>query len=564
MVLKNIYFLVILLGSMNLVFSNNTPDNNTVQKLKKMGLVWGLLKYHHPDVSDGQYDWEDEFIQLFAQIEKLDGVEKVDSALLMFVKRFDTKDIRTDDAKNTGLFLKNSDYSWIDNSINNAELIELLHQLKQNKNISDYYTHVNSLGYMDFPNEGKMKDFNLMKASHRLLMLFEFWNVIQYWYANKYLITDNWEGILEKYIPSFLDCENNFEFELLKSKLFVELKDSHTVFYSKTIADSLFKFKPNFLVTNVNDSLVVNYIVNRKKCKIDDIQLGDVITKIDGISVTEGVNEKLSPLIPASNRSYLTYNSNYLTHSHKKELNVEMLRDGELLQRKIHLSEQYVTDNPYTKEGKHAAVEKLRNDVHYLDLSQLTKKASDSFFKLDKQKIQHLIIDARRYPNKDLSLSDLGDYLVNEKKNFFKVLSPINKAPSKFVYRESTTGFLGAFVNAFTVGKRSNKKYVRGKIILIVSRSTMSKGEYYGMAIQQAPNCITIGQQTAGSPMNITTFELPDGTDFRFTSMATFYPNSDLEVHQNGLKIDYYVPLSTHNYHSDQYIDFALKTIDGQ
>lgn len=548
---------------MNLVFSNDTPDNNTVQKFKKMGLVWGLLKYHHPDVSDGQYDWEDEFIKLFERIEKLDGVEKVDSALLKFVKRYDTKDIRTDDVKDTELFLKNSDYSWIDILIDNAELKGLLHQLKENKNIGDYYTHVSSIGFIDFPNEGKMKDFSFMKASHRLLTLFEFWNVIQYWYANKYLITNNWEGILEKYIPGFLDCENNFEFELLKTKLFVELKDSHTEFYSKTVADSLFKFKPNFLVVNVNDSLVVNYIIHRKRCEMDDIQLGDVITKIDGVSIKEAVKGKLSPLIPASNTSFLSYNSNYLIHSHKKELDIEMLRNGELLQRKIHLSEQYVSDNPYTKEGKHAAVEKLRKDVYYLDLSQLTKKACDSFFKVNKQKIEHLIIDARRYPNKDLYLSDLGDYLITEKKNFFKVISPVNKAPSKYVYRESTTGVLGAFANSFTVGKKSNKKNVRGKIILIVNRSTMSKGEYYGMAIQQAPNCITIGQQTAGSPMNVTSFELPDGTEFRFTSMTTFYPNSDLEVQQNGLKIDYFVPLSTHNYHSDQYIDFALKTIDG-
>src|SRR5690606_21548723 len=103
------------------------------------------------------------------------------------------------------------------------------------------------------------------------------------------------------------------------------------------------------------------------------------------------------------------------------------------------------------------------------------------------------------------------------------------------------------FVNAFAIGKKSNKKYVQGKIILIVSRSTVSKGEYFGMAIQQASNCITIGQQTAGSPMNITTFELPDGTEFRFTSMTGFYPNSDLEVYKNGLKIDHYVPLSTRN-----------------
>jgi len=64
--------------------------------------------------------------------------------------------------------------------------------------------------------------------------------------------------------------------------------------------------------------------------------------------------------------------------------------------------------------------------------------------------------------------------------------------------------------------------------------------------------------------MNITTFELPHGTEFRLTSMTGCYLNSDLPVQQNEFKIDHYVQFSIHNYHSDQYIDFALKMIDEQ
>lgn len=562
MALKNIYFLIILLGSINLGFSNNLPDSDAVQKFKKLGLVWGLLKYHHPDISDGKYDWDGEFIKFYDQLEKLDRAEKVDSALLKFVKRFDTKAIRIDDSKDPKLFMKNYDYQWIENLIGNAKLKGLLNQLKENKNISDYYTHVNSMGFMDFPNESKMSNFNHTKASHRLLLLFKFWNVIQYWYASKHLITDHWEGVLDKYISGFLDCENNLEFELLKSKLFAELKDSHTFFYSKTLIDSLFEFKPNFWVTNVNDSLVISYLINQKKCKTDDIKLGDVITKIDGNSIKEAFHKRLSPIISVSNSNFLGQYSNYLLHSSKNEIDVALIRNGELLQRKVNLSEEIIRDSIYTKEGKHSAIEKLRKDVFYLDLSQLTKKACDSFFKVNEHNIENLVIDLRQNNHQNLGLSDVCDYLVNEKKKFVKVLTAINNAPSKFEIKERSGGLVGTFIDAFTVGKKSRKKYVKGKVILIVNGRTQSEGEYFGMAIQQAKNCTTIGQQTAGSPMNITSFVLPDGTRSQFTSMTGYYPNSDLPVQQNGLKIDHYVPLSTHNYHSDQYIDFALKMID--
>src|SRR5690606_14445531 len=384
------------------------------------------------------------------------------------------KGIRIGDSKDPELFMKNYHYQWIADIIGNSDLKKLLNQLKENRNISDYYTEVSYLGFIDFPHDKGRKDFNVVTSSHRLLLLFKFWNVIQYWYANKFLITNNWEGILDKYIPEFLSCENAFEFELLKSRLFTELKDSHTTFNSRIVYDSLFKYKPNFRVTNVNDSLVVNFITNQKKCKKDDIQLGDVITEINGMSVKETLNQQLLPLIPVSNSSNLPYYSFYLLCNSKSEIDVSMIREGELHKRRIHLSEEPVLDNPKTKEGKHSPIEKLRKDVFYLDLSGLTNKACDSFFKVNENNIENLVIDLRQNVNPKLGIKHLGNYLVNQKKNFVNVLHPVGNTPSKFEFIERSEGLIGVFSDAFTVGKKSNKKYVKGKIILLVNRKTQS------------------------------------------------------------------------------------------
>src|SRR5690606_13769345 len=159
--------------------------------------------------------------------------------------------------------------------------------------------------------------------------------------------------------------------------------------------------------------------------------------------------------------------------------------------------------------------------------------------------IENLVIDLRWNIRTNLGLSDVGNYLVNDRKKFVKVLTALNNVPAKFEMKQRSGGLVGTFIDAFTIGKKSNKKYVNGKVILIVNRRTQSIGEYFGMGIQQAENCITIGQQTAGSPVNITSFVLPDGSKPQFTSMTAYYPNSELPVQKNGLKIDYYVPLST-------------------
>ena len=85
--------------------------------------------------------------------------------------------------------------------------------------------------------------------------------------------------------------------------------------------------------------------------------------------------------------------------------------------------------------------------------------------------------------------------------------------------------------------------------------------EYYGMAIQQSPNCITIGEQTMGSVMNITSAMLPDKQEFYFTGTGAFYPNGEC-VQRKGLHIDYYIKESAANYNSELYIENAVKIIE--
>lgn len=237
------------------------------------------------------------------------------------------------------------------------------------------------------------------------------------------------------------------------------------------------------------------------------------------------------------------------------------MRNRKSYEKKIILSESVIPVNPYTLEGKHSSIERIREDVFYMDLSQLTRKQCDSFFNANAEGVENLIIDLGYNANPELRIDDICDYLINERREFVKVLAPLKMGPSQshFIINK---GLIGNFLSPFTVGKASKRKYVNGKIILMVNRRTQSSGEYFGMAIQQADNCVTIGNQTAGSVMNITTFDLPDGTSFDFTSMMGFCPNTKVTVQKNGLKIDHNVDIQANEYNPDQYIKAALKMLN--
>lgn len=92
----------------------------------------------------------------------------------------------------------------------------------------------------------------------------------------------------------------------------------------------------------------------------------------------------------------------------------------------------------------------------------------------------------------------------------------------------------------FTAGGNNNDFY-KGKVVLLVDTHTISMSEFIGMCIQAAPDCTTLGEQTAGVVANTTRFTLPDGESIVFTGFQASYPDGTV-AYRNGLKID--VPLN--------------------
>lgn len=293
-------------------FSKDIREETDILKYKKMGLVWGLLKYHHPDISKGKYNWDGKFIKLFGKIKEIDNEDKTDSTLLAFVNQFDRKNlVIRDEAIDSDVFIETDNYQWIDSVISNQDLKNALIQISKNRKIGEYYAKVTNLGFISFPNENKFENFEVLDDSQRLLLFFEIWNAIEYWDVNKRFSRNDWYSILDEYIIGFLDCSSTLEFELLKSKLISELSDSHSYYFPKIITDNIFRYKPNFGVIYINDSLVVNYIYNETICKENDIKLGDVIIEVDGTSVRDNLINKLSNSISASNFNFLAKFSYY-------------------------------------------------------------------------------------------------------------------------------------------------------------------------------------------------------------------------------------------------------------
>jgi len=81
-------FLCLLFLFANSIYSQ-TKISET-EKYNQIGLVWGILKYHHPEISQGLYNWDLELIKVLKDTDNLDEQETLNITLLTFIKRFNS------------------------------------------------------------------------------------------------------------------------------------------------------------------------------------------------------------------------------------------------------------------------------------------------------------------------------------------------------------------------------------------------------------------------------------------------------------------------------------------
>jgi hypothetical protein len=554
-----ILFITIFLLSTPLGYSQKDSSPNFLNdKFCQAGLIWGFLKYHHPTISEGRFNWDKAGIDLMRQVEKIENQQELDVCLLNFITDYPYKKTKSN-IGNTKYFDKNEDYSWIDNGIFKLEIKNKLLEIKDNTQPKDHYAKINTLSrQLDFKNEKGFKAFDFAEKSHRLLFLFNFWNAIQYWNVNKYLMDEPWLTLLSGFVADFNGCRSKLDFELAKSKLIARLNDSHSYYLSTEVTNTSMKFMPPFTVKNINDSLIVHYIYNKELATKDTIEIGDVITKIKNNDIKTEINNKLKDLISASNLNYLARWSHYLMRSDADILAVTILKkDGRIVNKNIGLYESIPEGVPESISFyEFDKVKTVKPDIGYINLERISiNELKDAFTQFKNTK--GLILDLRNYP-KSVSGDDIAKFLYPKRKEFIKILFPLKVKPSLGEFDGDAP--IAFIKDPFLTGS-SNPDYYKGKVILLVDSKTQSNAEYIGMAIQNSPNCITIGQQTAGAVMNVVEYTMSDDTKIYFTGLGAFYPDGS-EAQRNGLKIDFYLKYNAKKVDINLYIKKAINLIE--
>jgi len=561
-IMKKILLFIFVFSSL-ITFSQTKVTES--QKIERLIQIWGLLKYHHPEISKGKLNWNQEFITLYDKIEKIETNEQLNQELLSWITGFESESTKKLYKKTVydqeNLFTKNYDYSWIETSNFNPIVTSKLHQIRENSNYGDFYASIDKLNnFINFKNDKGFDSFNYRIKSHRILFLASFWNVMKHWNVNIYLTDEPWSEVLKNLQLDFINADTEEKFEFAKMKLFSKLNDSHSDYFNDYIFKNVYNRFASFGGKLINDSLVVTTLHSKSLAAKDNIKLKDVIYEIENKSVKDYFYEKFKDFGSTSNLNNARnlYSYYWLLSSNKDSMHVRFISADKKIESKYVKLYEYETYKPEERENisipKQETFYELNTDIGFINLGKISKKElKTAFYSFANKK--GIIIDLRNYPTK-VNEDDIAKYLYPKKKIFVKILAP--SKPSLGNYdMQAPLKFLK---NPFAAGSK-NRKYFKGKIVLMVNRSTGSRAEYFAMLIQQSPNCTAIGEQTFGAIMNRIEITLSDKTTIDFTGMGAFYPN-DIGVQRNGIKIDYEVKESAKNYNPNQYIEEAIKIIN--
>lgn len=512
--------------------------SDRVNNLELLGRVWGFLKYYHPEIAKGNYNWDYELFRILPKYLNASNEDKREELLLQWINDLGEIDkCKTCDTTSDEAFLK-PDLSWIANSIVSESLKDKLHYIYNNRNQGGnfYIQLAPGVGNPEFTNENAYRNMPYPDAGYRLLALYRYWNMINYFYPNKYLTDKDWNTTLAEYIPKFVNAENELEYEQAAIQIIGDIQDTHANLWGGK--NKIEEWKGNYFapvhLRFIENKLVVTDYYNPELKPETGLEIGDVITQIEGKN-TDDIVSGLSKYYPASNEAArLRDMAADMLRSQKNEIEIEYLRDRILKTKKLKLYPRNdLKIYQWYKKSNEKCYKLLDNNIGYITLKSI-KDDDIPKIKEEFKNTRGIIIDIRNYPSTFVPFK-LGSFFISSSTPFVKFTHGNINNPGEFT-----------FTKALKIPKA--KEHYSGKLVVLVNELSQSQAEYTAMAFRAGDNTTIIGSATAGADGNVSTIMLPGGLRTMISGIGVYYPDGgqtqrigivpDIEVKPtiNGIK----------------------------
>jgi C-terminal processing protease CtpA/Prc len=488
-----------------------------IDNLVLFGKVWGFAKYYHPAMTDGRVDADSELRRTLPSVLKATGPASATKVISDWLAGLDIPDACNPCASMPESTHLRPDIGWIrDQRILGRTLSTQLLRIYQNRrpDLTQYYvTLAPGVGNPIFRNERDYGEEALPGSDLRLLALYRFWNIIEYWSPYRNLVKDNWDTVLQEFVPRLWVADDPDAYRLAMIALIARVRDGHAnLWNSLSVRPPRGSYRLPVDVRFVEDKAVVTGFSNDSFRAATGLRVGDVILSIGGARV-DSLIPAWTPYYAASNQpSRLRDIARSLTQGPPGKVRVTAERDGSTFEVQ---PERYLTESlNLIGRGTHDlpgdTFQRLTDEVSYLKLSSVSAAQSTDYIrKASGSKV--LVIDIRNYP-KEFVVFALGSHLVSKETEFARFTVPNLANP-------------GAFVWTRPISLRPVPPLYSGAVVILVDESSQSQAEYTAMAFRSASHAIVVGSTTAGADGNVSPIMLPGGLRTLISGIGVFYPD---------------------------------------
>jgi hypothetical protein len=476
--------------------SSQVPQEEVIERLYHTCKVWGYLKYHHSNItiysnSNPAVDWDEALLSSINGIMTANDKASYHDSLNVLLFKAGPLNPYIDYWAYRGDSFNTKDFSWMnDHTYLTKEIKDTLFKIRslfKNEAIGYWWYSSN------FPfntSDNKYYDNSQPNAFQRLLGLFRYWNLIEYTYANKPLLSPSWDTVLKTTIKELLEAKYTDQYVFIMKKMTTNLRDSRAHFrhpiYDSFIGNAYLPFKLRHIdgktiVTNKPDSVV-------------EVSIGDEVTLIKELPIAV-VRENYKQFAEGANSAAIERNIDEMICKGDSGFTLITLQkaNGHSYVYKAHRSIDnlpYFQNIPKTKslydttiaDGCSFGIIDLRK-INWLELNRMNLETiwyKDAW-----------ILDFRGIPATRIERF-LIHYVFNEYKEYYFSRKPNLNIPGEFFSQKT-------IYSGFTKPKRPR---YGNKIILLVDEYTQKEAEYDALCFKERENIMVIGSTTDGAGTN--------------------------------------------------------------
>ncbi len=356
-------------------------------------------------------------------------------------------------------------------------------------------------------------------AEYRTLAAYKIWGVFHYFFAYRDLMDEDWDDLFPAFLSKALTAKDAREYNLAVAETLTHLADSHVNVSSKELQEFFGEAPVGLRIRLIEKKPVITEILD-DEAKKAGIQVGDIVSKVDGESIVDRFNREagyVSASTPQSHGYRVIQRVLNGPEGSPAALSIGG-QDGRTREVSLKRSTSYSAKLREQRSGE--IIRLLGGNIGYADLDRLMPEQVDAMF--DKfRDTKAIIFDMRGYPHS--TAWPIALHLTREKDVPAAIFTgPLALTPD-LPHGEALTSTASYFF-VQRIPDRDKPKY-KGKTVMLIDERTISQAEHTGLFFEAANQTEFIGTPSAGANGDISTFTVPGGITITFSGHDVRHAN---------------------------------------